>query len=273
MKKKIFCILQNLIAWIFSIIIITPMAIIFINSFKSQKEAYSMDFRLPSKWIFENYQIVIDKGNLGVTFLNSLSYATISTLILLFATIPCAFILQRNNKLKGYKILFYYLVIGIALPINNIALMKIMIALHLMNTRVGIDLLYATMGIPLSIFVATGFISSIPRELDEAAVIDGCGSRKLLWNVILPLLKPLISTLFILNFLSTWNDFTMAIYFLNGSSKMPMSLAVYNFFGQFEQSWNLVCADIVLTAAPVLIIYLFAQKYIVQGLTSGAVKG
>ena len=162
---------------------------------------------------------------------------------------------------------------GIALPLDNIALMKVMVGLHLMNTRVGIYLLYAAIGLPLSIFIAHGFMSGIPRELDEAAVIDGCNACNLFLNVIVPLLKPVASTLFILNFLNTWNDFTMAIYFLNGSDKMPVTLSVYNFFGQFQKSWNLVCADIMLTAFPVLIVYLFAQKYIIQGLTSGAVKG
>lgn len=272
MKRKLQTILQNLVAWIFSAIIVVPIIIIALNSFKNVRESNSMDFHLPSAWEFSNYLDVIKRGNLLIGFRNSFSYALISTLILLAVTLPCAFVLQRRAS-RLYRILYYVLIIGIALPLNNIALMKVMVGLHLMNTRTGIYLLYAAIGLPLSVFIAHGFMSGIPRELDEAAVIDGCSSGKLFLKVILPLLKPVASTLFILNFLNTWNDFTMAIYFLNGSDKMPVTLSVYNFFGQYQKSWNLVCADIMLTALPVLLVYLFAQKYIIQGLTSGAVKG
>lgn len=272
MKKRIITILQNLVAWIFSAIIVIPIIIIALNSFKNVRESNSMDFHLPSVWEFSNYLDVIKRGNLLIGFRNSFSYALISTLLLLAVTLPCAFILQRRAS-RLYRILYYVLIIGIALPLNNIALMKVMVGLHLMNTRTGIYLLYAAIGLPLSVFIAHGFMSGIPRELDEAAVIDGCNAWNLFLKVILPLLKPVASTLFILNFLNTWNDFTMAIYFLNGSDKMPVTLSVYNFFGQYQKSWNLVCADIMLTALPVLVVYLFAQKYIIQGLTSGAVKG
>jgi len=108
--------------------------------------------------------------------------------------------------------------------------------------------------------------------LHEAAIIDGCNPSSLYFRIIFPLLKPIIATLFVLNFMSTWNDFTMSIYFLNESSKWPMTLAVYNFFGQFSTQWNLVCADIVLTCIPVLIVFILGQKYIVAGMTSGSVK-
>jgi len=272
-RKKAVILLQNILAWLFSLIMVTPMLIIAINSFKSQKEAYAMDFRLPSQWMFSNYTTVIQQGNLLEGFFNSFCYALLSTVLLLIVTLPCAFVLQRRGSERGCKAIYYVLILGIALPINNIALTKVMVFLHLMNTRIGMYCLYAAIGIPLAIFIAVGFIAGIPSVLDEAAVLDGCGPHQLFLRVILPLLKPLVSTLFILNFLGTWNDFSMAIYFLNGSDKRPMSLAVYNFFGQFEQSWNLVCADVVLTALPVLVIYVLAQKYIVEGLTSGAVKG
>ena len=146
-------------------------------------------------------------------------------------------------------------------------------SLNLVNTRLGIILLYAAINIPLSLFLCYGFISTIPREIDEAAVIDGCGPIRLFVNIILPLLKPIISTLFVLNFMAIWNDFTMPLYFLNNSTKWPMTLAVYNFFGAFENSWNLVSADIILTLIPVLIVFILGQKYIVGGVSAGSVKG
>ena len=159
------------------------------------------------------------------------------------------------------------------MPLNNVALMKIMKGLSLVNTRYGLIFLYAAINIPLALFLMFGFIETVPREIDEAAVIDGASAGQLFIRVILPLIKPVIVTVGILNFMSIWNDFSMPLYFMNNSDKWPMTLAVYNFFGQFEQSWNLVSADIVLTAFPVLIIFIFGQKYIVGGVSTGAVKG
>ena len=159
------------------------------------------------------------------------------------------------------------------MPINNVALMKVMQACHLGNTRIGIILLYAAINIPLSLFLAYGFVATIPREIDEAAVIDGCKPWQLFLKVIAPLLKPIVSTLFVLDFMAVWNDFTMPLYYLNNSRKWPMTLAVYNFFGAFQNSWNLVAADIILTLAPVLLVFILGQKYIVGGVSAGSVKG
>ncbi len=272
-KKKTWVMLcQNILAWILSIIILVPFVVILINSFKTQGESYTMSMKLPEKIMWENYFTVIERGHLIVAFGNSFIYAFCSTILLLFISLTAAYVLARSKR-KAMRKLYFLLVLGIALPINNITLMRVMSVLKLLDTRIGIVILYAALGIPISVFIAHGFIVSIPRELDEAAVIDGCGPIKLFGLVIAPLLKPVTATLFILNFMGTWNDFNMAIYYLNGSKKMPMTLAVYNFFGQFTQSWNLVSADIVLTVLPVLIVYLLGQKYIVSGMTSGAVKG
>ena len=271
-KRVVIRIFQNLAAWILSIIILVPFAIVLLNSLKSQGEAYLMDFSLPEKPLFENYLTVIDRGNLLQGFLNSFSYAFFSTILVIAVTFLAAFVAARGRR-KSCRVVYYLLVAGIALPINNVTLMKVMSFLGLLNTRVGIIILYAALAIPISFFISYGFVSGIPRELDEAAVIDGCGPGSLFLRVVFPLMKPVAATLFVLDFMGTWNDFTMAIYYLNGADKMPMTLAVYNFFGQYTQSWNLVCADIILTVLPVLVVYVLGQKFIVSGMTSGAVKG
>lgn len=271
-KRTIISVLQNIMAWMLTVVIIVPFLIILLNSFKSQGEAYQMDLTLPSQLLFENYQIVIERGHLIRGFINSFSYAFFSTILVVAVSLMAAFVIARCNR-KLYRFMYYLLIAGIALPVNNITLMRVMSAIGLLNTRVGIIILYAALSIPISFFISHGFVTGIPKELDEAAVIDGCGPINLFVRVVFPLMKPVIATLFVLDFMGTWNDFTMAIYYLNSSDKMPMTLAVYNFFGQYTQSWNLVCACIVLTALPVLIIYVFGQKYIVAGMTSGAVKG
>jgi len=165
------------------------------------------------------------------------------------------------------------MVLGITMPVNYVALTKVMMFLTLNNTRLGIVLLYTAMQLPFSVFLIHGFVAKLPAELDEAAVIDGCSPVRLFVSVILPLLKPAIATVIVLTFLNTWNEFVSPLYFLSSSSKWPMTLSVYNFFGMYFKDWNLVCADILLTSLPVILVYLLGQKYIVSGMTAGAVKG
>jgi len=272
LKKLIGNITVNIIAIFISLIVLIPMVVLFLNSFKTQGESNKMSLSLPKEWIFANYKIVIEQGKLVSSFFNSLLYSTCSVLIITIVVAAAAFVIARNRRGIN-NIIYYFIISGIAIPINNVALMQVLKALHLVNTRIGIILIYAAINIPLSLFLSYGFISTIPREIDEAAVIDGCGPVKLFVKIILPLLKPIISTLFVLNFMAVWNDFTMPLYYLNNSAKWPMTLAVYNFFGAYENSWNLVSADIMLTLLPVLIIFILGQKYIVGGVAAGSVKG
>jgi raffinose/stachyose/melibiose transport system permease protein len=118
-----------------------------------------------------------------------------------------------------------------------------------------------------------GFLKSIPSSIDEAAIVDGCNSLQLFFKVIFPLLKPMTITLFILNFMNIWNDFGTTIYFLNSSENYTLTLTIYNYFSTHSSDWNLVFADVVAVSLPVIIIYFSAQKHIMSGMTSGAVKG
>ena len=262
----------NIVSVFISLVVIIPLVVLFLNSFKTSAEANRMTLSLPTKWVFENYATVIEQGKLVSAFLNGLLYSTCSVVIIVVVVGAAAFVISRNNKGVN-RFLYYFIISGIAMPINNVALMKVMQSFHIVNTRIGIILLYAAINIPLSLFLAYGFVETIPREIDEAAVIDGCKPWQLFVKVIAPLLKPIVSTLFVLDFMAVWNDFTMPLYYLNNSKKWPMTLAVYNFFGAFENSWNLVAADIILTLAPVLLVFVLGQKYIVGGVSAGSVKG
>ena len=271
-RKVIGCMLGNLVAVLTSLIVIIPLVVLFLNSFKTAGEANKMTLSLPKEWMFENYGKVIEQGKLLSSFFNGLLYAVFSVVIVVILVSAAAFVISRNPKGIN-RFLYYFIISGIALPINNVALMKVLQVLHLVNTQLGIILLYAAINIPLSLFLTYGFIGTIPRELDESAVIDGCRPGQLFIRVIAPLMKPIVSTLFVLDFMAVWNDFTMPLYYLNNSRKWPMTLAVYNFFGAFEYSWNLVAADIILTLAPVLVVFIIGQRYIVGGVSAGSVKG
>ena len=271
-KKRLKSVMQNLIAWLVSLTMIIPLLLILVNAFKPVEETYTLSLQLPKNWTVEHFAVVIKQGKLLESFFNSLLYAGAAMLITIFLGSMAAYFFARRKGRKN-RIVYFYLVLGIVIPINYVALMKVMQMVQMNNTALGIILLYTATQLPFTVFLLYGFVCKIPVDLDEAAVIDGCGPIRLFISIIMPMLNPGMVTAGVLCFLNDWNEFIMPLYFLNSSEKWPMTLAVYNFFGQFEKSWNLICADILLTCLPVIIMYLLCQRYIVGGQTAGAVKG
>ena len=199
-------------------------------------------------------------------------YAVTATLIGVTLSAMAAYVLSRNRT-RFNRGIYLFIIMGIAIPTNFVTLTKVMQVTQLINTQWGIIVLYSAAQIPLNVFLFYAFIQSLPRELDEAAILDGCSPLRLFFSVIYPLLTPVLVTASVLNLLAIWNEFLLPLYYLNRSANWPMTLAIYNFFGQFQSDWSLVSADIVLTILPVILIYLLAQRFILSGLTTGAVKG
>ncbi|HNB50396.1 MAG TPA: carbohydrate ABC transporter permease [Anaerolineales bacterium] len=262
----------NMLAIFISLIMFVPIYLLFVNSLKDGVQARAMGIELPTGLHLENYLTVVEQGKLGIAFVNSMLYATGATLLVVVFSTSAAFVLSRNRSRRN-RFLYFFLAIGIAMPINYVTLTKVMQTTQLINTVAGIILLYAATKIPFAVFLIYAFVESIPREIDEAAIMDGCSPFRLFFAVIFPLLTPAWVTTAILSFLDFWSEFILPLYFLQSSTKWPMTLAVYNFFGMFEANWNLVSADIVLTILPVIVVYLIGQRYIVSGMTTGAVKG
>ena len=271
-NKMVQIILKNILAWIASLTVLVPLALVVLNAFKADGETISMTLTLPKTWVFSNFSTVIEKGKLVRSFVNSMIYAGAGTILTVFFGALTAYVFSRRRS-KGMYLLYMYVVLGMVIPINYVTLTKTMINLRLTNTSLGIILLYMALQTPFTVFVIYGFVSKIPVELDEAAIIDGCSPIQLYTRIVFPMLKSAIVTSGVLCFLNCWNEFMMPLYFLHTSDKWPMTLAVYNFFGQYEMKWNLICADVLLTCLPVIIIYLLGQKYIIGGQTAGAVKG
>lgn len=271
-NKMVQIILKNILAWIASLTVLVPLALVVLNAFKADGETISMTLTLPKTWVFSNFSTVIEKGKLVRSFVNSMIYAGAGTILTVFFGALAAYVFSRRRS-KGMYLLYMYVVLGMVIPINYVTLTKTMINLRLTNTSLGIILLYMALQTPFTVFVIYGFVSKIPVELDEAAIIDGCSPIQLYTRIVFPMLKSAIVTSGVLCFLNCWNEFMMPLYFLHTSDKWPMTLAVYNFFGQYEMKWNLICADVLLTCLPVIIIYLLGQKYIIGGQTAGAVKG
>lgn len=271
-KKVTLKAIRSLVLWLTSISMIIPIALILLNSLKSKGEALKMSFSWPESFHWENYSTVIERGNLAMSFLNSLTYSIAATVLVVILASMAAFVLSRNRSRINRRI-YMFLVLGITLSLNHIALMKIMEWTHLLNTRLGMIFIYAAMQIPFAVFLIFGFVSTVPRDLDEATFLDGAGALRLFISIIFPLMKPALVTVGLLCFLNSWNEFVLPLYYLNDSSLWPMTNSIYMFFGRYSASWNLVSANMILTCLPVVILFLLGQKYLLSGITAGAVKG
>ena len=249
-----------------------PILLVFVNSLKTKAQASSMGIDLPTTLQWSNFATAIEKGKLPTAFGNSVLYAVSATIIGITVSALAAYVLSRNRSRRN-RMIYFFIIMGIAMPTNFVTLTRVMQLTQLINTQFGIILLYAAMQIPFSVFLIYAFIATLPRELDEAALIDGCSPRQLFFSVIYPLLTPVLVTLGVLNMLGIWNEFLMPLYYLNRSTSWPMTLAIYNFFGQYQSDWSLVSADVVLTILPVILVYLLAQRFILSGMAAGAVKG
>jgi len=265
-------IVNNSVAILACLLILIPEYLVVVNSLKTSTQARTLSAALPETLHPENFISVIERGKLVQSFVNSMLYATSAAVISTLLASLAAFVLSRNRTAAN-RFIYFFLVMGIAMPFNFFTLTKLMQITNLINTQLGIIILYVATQIPLNVFLIYGFVDAISREIDEAAIIDGCGPFRLFFSVVLPLLTPVLVTAGLLSFIGIWNDFLLPLYYLNNTANWPMTLAIYNFFGQFQQDWNLVSADVVLTIIPVLVIYLFGQRFIMSGLTAGAVKG
>lgn len=269
--KKIKRAVHFLFIAICSFLILLPIYFIIINSLKTVEESRTLSFSLPEVFQWGNYIEVVKAASLGRAFCNSMLMAGISVIICVITGAMASYVLSRKQT-RLYKALYIYFFLGLIAPVNYVTTLFTLKYLHLQNTYTGIILEFGTLGIPFLVFLYYGFYESIPKELDEAAVIDGCTPFQLFFRVIFPLLKPATITGLVLNFLGAWNDFVTPLYLLSDNEKLGMTNSIYNFFGEHFNDWNMIFADIVLTVAPIIILYLCGQKYIVSG-TAGAVKG
>ena len=251
--------------------VLIPFYLVIVNSFKTKGEAARMNAFLPTEWHFENYAEVVKKGKLVQGFLNSLIYAGASSLIGVLLSAMAAFVLSRKRT-RINSAMFYFILCGLFFPVNYVTLIQVLNFFSINNSRVGLVLVYTATMIPFCVFVIRNFVSTVPVELDEAAVLDGVGPLGLFFKIAAPMLSPAMITCFLLQFMGIWSDFLTPLYIISSSKLWPMNLAVYNFFGKFSSYWNLVFADILLTILPVIILYLIGQRQIISGLTSGAVK-
>ncbi|MDO5423739.1 MAG: carbohydrate ABC transporter permease [Eubacteriales bacterium] len=257
------------------IVILFPIYVTVITAFKSPEQSAGNFFSLPTSLYLENFKEVMSDENFGYYVVNSLFVAIFSVGLTTLMIPMVSFSIARNKERKRYyQFLYAFFVAAIFCPFTvlMVPVAQLCGKLGLMNQG-GLILLYAAFALGQGVFLFTGYFKSIPLELEEASKIDGCTLMRTYWRIVFPLAKPMTATLAILNTLWIWNDFQLPLIILNKSAKMwTLPIYQYNFKSAYTFNYNLAFASFLFSIVPMMLIYAFFQKYIIQGLTAGAVK-
>lgn len=276
-KKKLFLnILQDLIGLLIIIVIfLVPFIFIILNSFKERREAGLMKFSFPEVWnVAENYKTVIENNNYQLirAFFNSATISISTVLILIIVCSMAGYILQRRKD--RFSFVFQLLIlIGLMLPPSILPTIWVLDFLNLFPDIKGLILVEVALQIPFVTMLYRSYIATIPKEIEEAAAIDGCNRITIYTKIIFPLIKPVTASVIVLTAVTVFNDFVNPLYFLPGTKYATVSMTMYSFIGQYGSYWNLVFADIVLISIPSLILFIIFNRKIVDGVASTSLKG
>jgi raffinose/stachyose/melibiose transport system permease protein len=258
-------------------VFLVPFAFIILTASKTPQEASALQFSWPTEWVFWDnlVQVLTTRdGQIVRAFVNSGILTVASVAIMVIFASMVGYVLQRKNtRLNG--IINFFVLAGLIVPPAVVPTIWVLQGLELFKTLPGLILIEATFGLSFCVLLFRAFVASIPKELDEAAVIDGAGPVRLFFTVILPLLRPVIVTVIVVQAVAVFNDFTNPLYFLPGDENATVQLTLYNFGGSTSSASqnNLLFMDILLITIPPLIMYIFFNRQIVAGMTSGAIKG
>lgn len=252
-----------------------PIFMILNYSFKTKKELYlSSPIALPESFSLENYVQAFKKLNLVTTFGNTFLYTAISVLILALLCGTTAWAIARCSH-KFFKFCYIYFIIGILIPYQALFLPIYIIGfnMHLTNTRIGIIFMYIATGVSFGVFLMNSFMSTVPVELEESARIDGCSVFKTYYKIVLPLLKPAMATLVIMQSFQIWNDYLLASLYVSKKQLKTLTVAIQSLFSAQSSDYTTAMAAIVISVLPIAILFICLQKYFIKGMTVGAVKG
>ncbi len=255
------------------VLFLVPFFLVLLNSFKANKEIILNPLAFPEKINFEGYAKAFSNMNYVQTFANSLVITLLSIVLIILFAVMCAYLFARNNW-KINKILFMLMVTSMIIPFQTIMIpiVRNFSAINAVDNILMVVVFYIGAHISMAVFMFQGFIKGIPAELDEAATIDGCNDFQILFQIIFPLLKPIISTVAVLDILAVWNDFLLPYILLQSNKLKTLPLMTYSFFGQYSVDYSLVCSGLIMSILPVIIIYALLQKQIIDGVVAGAIK-
>lgn len=258
------------------LVFIVPFIFILLTASKNTTEASLLDFSLPTQgWhFFDNLVTVIQTRNFILirSFVNSTVLTVTSVVLMVVLSAMVGYVLQRRRS-RWNPVINFFVLAGLIVPPAVVPTIWVLQGLGLFKTMPGMILIEATFGLSFCILLFRAFVSTIPRELDEAAIIDGAGPLRLFFSIVMPLLKPVVVTVVIIQVVFVFNDFMGPLYFLPGDANSTVQLTLYYFQSQNLSQWNLLFMSVLLIAVPPLVLYVFFNRQIVAGMTSGAIKG
>jgi len=276
MKRRTRDIVAGVVAILVSIVVfLVPFAFIVINALKDVRESSDRSFALPTTWhLWDNLVEVLSTRDymLVTAFINSIILTVGSVTLLVVFGAMVGFVLQRRPS-RWTNIINFFVLAGLIIPPAVVPTIWVLQGLGLFKTLHGMILIEVAYGLSFSVLLFRAFIATVPRELDEAAIIDGAGPIKLFFGIVLPLLRPVVVTLIVTQSVAIFNDFTNPLYYLPGNKNVTLQLTLFNFQSQFNTSYNLLFMNILLITIPPLLMFVFFNRRIVSGLTSGAIKG
>ncbi len=256
------------------VVCVFPLLWMVFSSFKTQETIFRDASLIPREFHFENYCLAWQQGGFGRYFLNSILYTASVVIGIIIVSSLAAYAFSRF-RFPGRKILFIIFMAAMMIPVPGsfVALYVLLNKLHLRDTPFGYILCMISVGLSTSIFLLKTFFDKMPRELEDAARIDGCSKLGIWWHVALPLARPVLAVVVVFNALNVWNEYILALIIFDSRKFMPLQVALQTFRGEFVTNYPLLMAGLTITALPIILVYLLMQKYIVKGVTSGAVFG
>lgn len=257
-----------------TVVILYPMMMMGLSAFKSTREIFRNPFGLPEVWSLANFVRVWEQTNFPLYFRNSVIVTAGSVALILVLGVMASYALARY-KFRGNELLYLFFLAGIMMPLK-LAVIPLFIQLRAMgltNTHLGLMCIYAAEGLPAAVFILTGFLRTLPRDLENAARIDGASEFQILWSIMLPLVRPALVIVGIYNLVPVWNDFFFPLVFVQRESLKTLPLGLTVFMGQYATDWAVLFTGLTIAALPVIVLYVFLSRQFIAGLTAGAVKG
>ena len=250
-----------------------PIFLMFMSSFKSSSEIFKNPLGLPTSFSLDTYRTLLNKIPFDQYFYNSVMVSVTSVVLVVLFCSLAAFYIARFNFSWNSAIFFVFL-LGMMIPIKLgiVPLFILMRDLGLINSLWSLILMNIATGAPITMLILTGFFKTLPMELEEAARMDGAGNLRTLWHVLLPLMRPALGTVVIINFIAAWNDFFFPLIFITEKAKMTIPVGMLSLFGEHSADWGSLFAGLTLASLPMMVLFLLASKQFMDGLTAGAVK-
>jgi raffinose/stachyose/melibiose transport system permease protein len=266
--------LPFVILTIYSVIALFPIVMILVNSFKSRKAIFGAPFEFPSSETFSliGYETVMERSTFHIYFLNSAIITFVALILTLFIGAMAAFALAEYD-FPGNALVALYLSMGIMIPIRlgTVGILRLMVSLKLVNTLAGLILIYVAQSLPLTIFILSQFMRQVPKDLKDAARIDGASEYRI-FGMVLPLVRPALGAIGIFTMIPIWNDLWFPLIISPSSKTATVTLGVQQFLGQFVSDWNAVLSSLTLAMIPILLLYILFSGQMIRSITAGAIK-